>query len=176
MIAFARVREIVVRLASVLSRRRGGTEIDDELETHLAFATDEYVRRGLPRDEARRLALIEAGGVTGAVEAYRDQRGLPFLDRLWQDVRFGARMLRRSPGFAVVAVAAIGLAIGVNSAMFTLVDAMMWQPIPVVNPQRMVKLIGINARGQQNIRFSYSHYKNIATHSTTIEDVVGYDG
>ena len=135
---------------------------------------EENVRRGMTPDEARRVALSDSGGLTAAAEAYRDQRGLPVLERFWQDVRYGARMLRRSPGFTLIAVGAIGLAIGVNAGVFTLVDAMMWQPVPVRDPARLVKLLIVNARGWENIRFSYTDYLKISGHSTSIEDVVGY--
>lgn len=105
----------------------------------------------------------------------RERSGLRVLDRLVQDVRYGGRMLRRAPVFAFVAITAIGLAVGINAGFFTLVDALMLQPLPVANPARLVKLLAVDARGNQNIRFSYPAFTSIAANARSIEDVVAYD-
>lgn len=104
----------------------------------------------------------------------RHQRGLAF-ERLAQDVRYGARMLRRAPLFTVVAVSAIALAVGINAGFFTLVDALMLRPLPVANPSRLVKLLSIDARSNTSIRFSYPAATTIAAHARTIEDVILFD-
>jgi putative ABC transport system permease protein len=170
-----RLRELALRVRGAVIRPDAGGELREELETHLAMATAEYIGRGISPDEARRLASIDAAGVEVAVEAYRDQQRLPALDRFWQDVRFGVRMLRRNPSFTAISVGAIALALGVNAGAFTLVDTMMWRPMPVANPSRFVRLLVVYARGFQNIRFSYTDFRNIAAHSHTVQDVVAYD-
>ena len=104
-----------------------------------------------------------------------DAWGFPRLEDLAHDLRFGARMLRRSPMFAIVAISAIAIAIGINAGFFTLVDALMFQPIPVVNPARMVRLSVIDARGGESIRFSSTDLSEIVKQSRTIEDPVAFD-
>lgn len=169
-----RLRGIIARVASFARRGDTDQELREELETHLAMATEHYRRRGLSPNDARKAALIDAGGVTAAAEACREQRGFPFIERLAQDVRYGVRMLRRAPTFTFVAVGAIGLAVGINAGFFTLVDALMLQPIPVVNPTRLVKLLAVDARGNTTIRFSYPAYLAVREHASMIEDLVAF--
>ena len=98
------MRLLLSRVVGFLRGRRLDHDMDDEVRFHLEMAVDEYVRGGLNRDDARVAALRNFGGVTQMKEAYRDQRGLPWLEMLLQDVRFGARMLLRAPGFTLAAL------------------------------------------------------------------------
>jgi predicted permease len=98
---------------------------------------------------------------------------LPLIEQLWQDVAYGFRMLRRSPGFACIAIAAVGVAIGVNAGFFTLIDAFVWRPIPVSRPERLVKLLTVDARHFTNIRFSYSDMTALRG-ARTVDDVFAY--
>src|SRR5262245_36685212 len=108
----SQLRLAFTRVAGSWSAARRDAELREELESHLAMATAENVRRGMTPDEARRSARVSSGGVTTAAESYREQRSIPSVERLGQDLRYGARMLRRSPSFAVVAIVAVGIAIG----------------------------------------------------------------
>lgn len=121
-----------------------------------------------------RVFLARLTGVFTAGELHREQRGLPFIDRALQDLRYGSRMLRRAPLFAFVAIAAIGLAVGINAGFFTLVDALMFQPIPVANPGRLMKLLAVDARHFDSIRFSYTDLRQIEAHDGSLEGLVGY--
>lgn len=167
------LRTVFLRLRGLVGGAREEAEIREELETHVAMQAAENVRRGLSPDDARRTALVAAGGLTLAAEAHREQRGLPFVERLVQDLRYGARMLRRGPLFAVVAIGAIALAVGINAGFFTLVDALMLQPIPVANPGRLMKLLSVYGK-YENIRFSYTDLQNVAAHDGSLEGLVGY--
>ena len=166
-------RVALARLAGYFSPHRDA-ELREELEAHVAMHAAELERRGVPGNEARRAALVAAGGLTSAVEAHREQRGLPFLDRLAQDLHYGARMLGRGPLFTIVAVSAIGIAVGINAGFFTLVDAFMLQPTPVANPERLMKLMSRDARGADGIRFSYVDLENVAASARSLEGLVGY--
>ena len=112
-------------------------ELDAEVESHLRMAIDERVARGESRDAAERAARREFGNVTHVKEVAREVRGL-WLERLVQDVRYGARALRRTPGFTVVAVLTLALAIGANSAVFTLVNSVLLKPLPFHDSGRLV--------------------------------------
>src|SRR5258708_1977581 len=89
-----------------------------EMQAHLDLRTDDLIRGGMEPAEARRLARLESGGIQQAVEAVRDQRLFPWIEELLQDVRYGVRSLRHSPGFFFAAVICLGLGIGVNTSIF----------------------------------------------------------
>ena len=114
--------------------------LDAELRDHLERQTADYVRSGLDETEARRRAHLDLGGLEQVKEACRDARGTRLLDDLEQDLRYGARILRRSPAFTLVAVLSLALGIGANTAIFTLVDTLILRSLPVHDPHRLVRL------------------------------------
>src|SRR5262252_5922475 len=113
-----RLQTFFHRLAALRHRRRLEDDLDAELRSHLDMAVDHHVARGLSPDEARREALREFGGVEQAKEDHREQRGLPLIESTLQDVRFGLRILRRSPGFSILALLCLTLGMGSNAAVF----------------------------------------------------------
>jgi len=126
------------RLFSLFRKRRLNAELDDELRSHLQLLTEENIRRGMNSREAREAARREFGGVEQTKEAYREQRGLPFLDTLWQDLRFALRMLAKKPGFAAVAVLTLAVGIGATSAVFSVVDRILFRSLPYPQDERLV--------------------------------------
>jgi predicted permease len=109
-----------------------------ELESHLALHIEDNLRAGMTSEEARRRALIRLGGLEQAKELYRERRGIPFLETIWQDVRYGARMLRKAPGFVAVAVLTMALGVGANSATFSMVYALLLHPYNFRDLDRIV--------------------------------------
>jgi macrolide transport system ATP-binding/permease protein len=131
------------RLATLFRRRRLEDDLDEELRSHLEMAVELNLRKGMAAEDARREALRSLGGVEQTKENYRDQRGLPMVETTLQDLRFGLRMLRRSPGFTVLAILCLTFGIGANTAVFSWVEGILLRPYPLVSHQeRLVALSG----------------------------------
>jgi len=130
----------LTRVREIVSGRRLNRELNEEIQHHLDLLTDEYVRRGRSYDDARAAARREFGSVDQMKEAVRDRRGIRVLDTLSRDVRYGARVLIKSRTFAITAVLTLSLGIGVNTAIFSLVDAVLLRPLPYADPERLVSL------------------------------------
>jgi putative ABC transport system permease protein len=130
---------------AVARRSRMEREMDAELRFHIEAFAEDLVRRGVPPEEALRRARIEFGGVERAKEECREARGVNFVESFIQDLHFGLRMLRKSPGFTSAAVLTIGLGIGANAAIFGLVDSAFLRGLPYHDPERLVHVWTIEA-------------------------------
>ena len=134
------LREWLHRVLGTLDPRRRDRELEEELRVHLELATDAAQRRGHPPEDAARAARIRAGGVSQAMDALRDQRGLPGIDALVRDLRFGARMLTKDRWITLAAVAALAIGIAANNTVFTIVNAILLRDLPFDEPDRIVAI------------------------------------
>ena len=133
-----RVRQVLRRLANLVTGRRQEDRLREEIEEHIALQTEENMRAGLPPVEARRQALTKFGAVEPVKEAYRDQESIPFVENLLCDLRYGLRILRKSPGFTAVAVVTLALGVGANTAVFSVARAIWLNPLPFTNSSSLV--------------------------------------
>src|SRR4026207_1325212 len=132
------LRVLFNRLRALFKKQNLEQELDEEIRAHLEMQIEDYVRQGMTADEARYAALRKFGGVDQVKETYRDRRGLPAVETLVRDLSYGLRMLRRSPGTTLIAILSLAFGIGVNTALFSAVDAVLLRSLPVKEPARLI--------------------------------------
>jgi macrolide transport system ATP-binding/permease protein len=142
------LRMFLRRLAALFRRRRLEDDLDAELRSHLEMAVELNLGKGMTAADARREALRSFGGVEQTKEIYREQRGLPMIETVMQDFRFGFRMLRRSPGFSLLAILCLTLGIGANAAVFSWIEGILFRPYPAVAHQEQLLAVTGTAIGE----------------------------
>ncbi len=134
------IGRLIARLAAILSKKRLDRELENEIAAHLELAQRDAAADGFSAEQARLAARRRFGGIEQMKEEHRDSRGVAWMDNLLRDFRYGLGSLRRTPGFTAIVVAILGLGIGANVAMFSLVDAVLLKPLPFPNPDRIVRV------------------------------------
>jgi len=178
-----KLRGWIIRFAGFFNRQRKDHELLKEIESHLQMHIEDNLRMGMTPEEARRQAMIKLGGVELTKEGCRDQRSLLWVETLLQDVRYGARMLRKNPVFTAVAVLTLALGIGINAGIFTILNAAAFRPLPLKSSDQLVSLfqsfdasrgqIHRNVYGDRN-RVSYSEYKAYRDNNRVFSGLIAY--
>jgi predicted permease len=169
------LREAMERIRSFFQKPQRDSELDAEMAAHLELATEENLQKGMPADEARRQAIIRFGGVTQAKEQQREARGLPWLDVLMQDVRFTLRTLGRDRGFTLIAVVILGLGMGANITVFSVVNTILLRPLPFPNPQQLVRILTKSPTGgESSMTYSADATQEFQRLNRSFASVSGY--
>src|SRR5438309_7736219 len=166
-------RTLVHRVAALFRRGRLEGDLDDELRSHLEMAIEINLRKGMSPADARREALRSFGGLEQTKEIYRDQRGLPMIETTLQDLRFGLRMLRRSPGFSILAILCLTLGIGANAAVLSWIEGILIHPYPLVAHEDRMFALNATTRGENGYTgLSYPEFLDYAKNSTLFESFI----
>jgi putative ABC transport system permease protein len=170
-------RSVALRLRALFHRSATERELDDEIRLHLELETEARIRQGLTPDEARRLARLAFGGMDAVKEAHRDERGVRWIDDTVADVRYALRALRRNPVLAATAIVTLALGIGANTAIFSVVDAVILRPLPFPAGDRLMMLSEDNPeKGWRQQVAAPANYLDWKDRVPAFADVAAYAG
>ena len=167
-------RRFLARLANLVAMRRSDSRLREEMEEHLAFLTAENVRAGMSPSEAHRQAMIKFGTVEAVRSDYHAEQTLPFIENLLQDLRFALRQLRRAPGFSFTVVLTLALSVGVATAVFCVIDAVILRPLPYAHPEQIVEVAGHTSDNGWNQPASWPGYLDERAQLRTFADLAAY--
>jgi putative ABC transport system permease protein len=168
-----RLRALFVRLAGLYRKDRQEREVTAELESHLQLHIEDNLRAGMSTAEARRQALINLGGVEQIKENYREQRGLPLLETLFQDSRFAFRLLRRNTGFTAIAVLTLALGMGATTTIFSVVNTVLLRPLPDQTHHQLL-LVEETHPGAVRSGFTFATFLDLEREAKTVENASAF--
>jgi putative ABC transport system permease protein len=168
------LNRLFTRLRNFVTNRRIDGRLQEEIAEHLRMQTDENVRAGMSPEEARRRAVLKFGSVQTVREGCHGEEGLPVMEGIVQDVHFALRVLRKSPGFAVVAIVTLALGIGANTTVFSVVDAVMLRPLPYEQPERLIEAKSSSKGSFLANDLSYPDFFDWRSQSRSFEHLVSY--
>ncbi len=160
------------KLRALIRREKLDAEMSEEMRTHLELQAAENEKRGMSADEARHAAQRSFGGMEQIKERARDARGWRWLEEFWQDVRYGARTLRRNPGFTVIVAATLALGIGINTVVFSFYGAVVLKPLAVRAPDEVVRLVASEGTARRSDQFAYAEFEDLAARASSLAAVI----
>lgn len=167
------LRAGALRVSGLFNRDRRDRELTEELESHVALHVDDNLRAGMTPEEARRNALMKLGGLESVKEQVRERRGLPVLEHLARDLRFGVRMLRKDLGFTAIAVLTLALGIGANTAIFSVVNAVLLRPLPFPEGENLVLVWATRAERASDVA-SYPDFEDWRAGGRSFESTAAF--
>src|SRR5258708_3736508 len=167
------VRRVIAGFRALFRKTHVEQELDAELREFMGASVEDKIRHGLKRDEAVRAARIERGGVEAVKDRVRDVGWESVLESVWQDVRYGARALRRSPWFAATAIGILALGIGATTAIFSLLNAVMLRTLPVREPGQLVEPLSRYPGDPRMNGYPLDFYEYVRDHNHVVADVTG---
>src|SRR5438132_9029937 len=170
------MRAWLLRFGGLFRKARQDRDFSVEMNSHLQLHIEDNLRSGMSPTEARRQALIRLGGVEQTKEIYRDRRDLPLLETFFQDLRFAFRMLRKNPGFTAVAALTLALGIGVNTAIFSIVNGVLLQPLPYPQPEQLVVVARTAPRFDHPVPVSGPNFLDWRARARQFQFLAGFDG
>ncbi len=168
-----RISDLLYRLRSLLSRSRVEKELDEELRFHYDRHIEKGIRSGLTPEDARRKARLDIGIPDAVKEECRDARGVRLIESMAADLRYALRLIAKRPAFAGVVICCLAIGIGANTAIFSLMDAVLWRALPIADPQGLY-FIGSSYEDGIVYGFTYQRYKRIADPATAFQGIAAY--
>src|SRR5579862_7918198 len=172
----SRAKHFLIRLRSFFRREQLDRELGDELEFHIARRAEKNRAGGMDATEARHAAHRQLGNATQIKERATRLRTFAAFEDMLQDLRYGARMLRKSPGFAVIAIVTLALGIGVNAAIFSVVKAVLFDSLPYREPERLVTVAPADAENRNPAKVSFGQFQDWKSRTRSFEQIAIYRG
>jgi predicted permease len=176
-----RLRALLLRLGGLLAKEPRDRELAEEMESHLQLHIEDNLRAGLSPAEARREAIMKLGGIEQTKENYRERRGLPLLETTFQDCRYALRLLQKNPGFSLVAALTLALGIGGNTAVFSVMNSVLLQNLPLPHPEQLMFLrlpndqpAGASNTGDGDTSFSDPVFEQLRKEHAALSDLMAY--
>jgi predicted permease len=169
-----RLRIYFHRLLGLFLRRKLERELEEEIRSHLEMQIEDNLRQGMSLEEARRAARLKFGGVEQVKEAYRDKSRFGWIENLWQDLRYGVRMLLKKPGFTLVVTLTLSLGIGANTAIFSVVNMFLFRPLPVERPDELAAVFAYREDPGARGVHTYRNYIDLRDHNNIFSGLAAH--
>ncbi|HZS48897.1 MAG TPA: ABC transporter permease [Blastocatellia bacterium] len=169
-----KLRVLIHRILGIIFKQRHDRELQDEIRSHIEMQTEDNLRQGMSSEEAHRASMLKFGGVDVVKEQHRSRRGVPFVETTLSDIRYAIRTLAKNPTFTAVAIIALALGIGANTAIFSAVNSVILRPLPYYQPDRLVIVSNTFLNHSQLFPVSIPQFLDLREKNQVFDDVAAY--